>query len=148
MNLDLIATSLSIYGLTEVPGKADNPRIIEMAIEAGFQHDYLHDDVAWCSMDMNWVAMKAGYERSKALNARSWLNVGTPVNILDIQPGDVVVLWRDNPTGPFGHVGLYINEQDDKSVNLLAGNQGNRHCIETFPKSRIIGIRRLAKIAE
>lgn len=147
MNLDLIQVALSVYGLKETPGKADNPIIIQMAKDAGFEHDYLHDDIAWCSMFANWVAFKAGYERSKKLNARSWLDVGEPIEEKDLQTGDAVILWRDAPAGPFGHISFYINHLSENWLNLLGGNQNNMISIGAFDKHRVLGYRRLKKIA-
>lgn len=147
MNLELISAALTQYGLKEAPGVADNQVILQLAKDAGFS-DYIHDSIAWCSLFANWVAWKAAYERSKALNARSWLLVGEQVE--DPQLGDVAVLWRDDPNGAFGHVGFWICSrlEDGKiTVYLLAGNQNNEVCIEGFPISRVLGYRRLRKLS-
>lgn len=142
MNTDLILMALSEYGLKEAPGTADNPVLLQMAKEAGFS-DYIHDSIAWCSMFANWVCFKAGYERSKSLAARSWLTVGEAVT--DPAEADIVVFWRDDPNGPFGHVGFPI-KRDSAFQWTLAGNQGDAVSIEAFGLSRILGYRKLAKI--
>lgn len=142
MNADLIIFALSEYGLKETPGVADNPFILQMAKDCGFK-DYVADSIAWCSLTMNWVALKCGYERSKSLAARSWLNIGEPVTEPEL--GDIVVLWRDDPHGAFGHVGLYVNKQEPV-IYLLAGNQGDALNITGFNKNRLLGYRRLKKI--
>lgn len=142
MNLDLIATALSLYGLAEVPGPGDNPFILQMAKDCGFD-DYIHDEIAWCSLFPNWVALKTGYERSKSLSARSWLDYGSPVEVPEI--GDLVISWRINPTSPYGHVGFFINSRSSV-LYLLGGNQNDSISIESFPSKRIIGCRRLTKL--
>ena len=144
MNLELISIALGVYGLAETPGAKDNPEIIQMAKDCGFGSDYQHDSIAWCSLLMNWVAWKAGYERSKSLAARSWLTVGQPVNTPE--EADVAVLWRDDPTGPFGHVGMPILKRVG-SLYLLAGNQGNMVNIAPAVAARVLGYRRLSKVA-
>lgn len=142
MNSDMIAIFLSVYGQKETPGTADNPFILQMAKDCGFT-DYTHDSIAWCSLTANWVALKAGYERSKSLAARSWLTVGEATDAPET--GDIVVLWRDDPKGSFGHVGLYINGHGSPAINIGAGNQGDMINIESFPVTRVLGYRRLAK---
>lgn len=143
MNLELISTALTQYGLKESPGAADNPVILQMAKDAGFP-DYIHDSIAWCSLFANWVAGKLAYERSKALNARSWLTVGEEVD--QPEQGDVVILWRDDPKGDLGHVGFFVNWDSSGVVYLLAGNQSNQVNIEAFSKTRVLGFRRLRKL--
>lgn len=142
MNLDIITVGLSIYGIKEVPGAGDNPFILKMASDCGFTN-YTHDSIAWCSLAGNWVAMKAGYERSKSLAARSWLNVGTPVDVPE--PGDAVILWRDSPQSWQGHFAFFINSVSNYDY-LMGGNQGDMFNIEAFTKDRVLGYRRLAKI--
>lgn len=148
MNTEIISLALSQYGLRETPGTGDNQIILSMAKDAGFGADYKHDSVAWCSLFANWVAWKLLYERSKALNARSWLLIGEHVDTPE--QGDVVVLWRDDPKGELGHVGFYIAtylKDGLVTVYLLAGNQGDEVCIEGFPIARVLDYRRLRKIS-
>lgn len=143
MNLDLIAIGLAEYGVKETPGSGDNPFILNMAKDCGFT-DYVHDSIAWCSLAANWIALKGGYQRSKSLAARSWLNVGAPVELKEAQLGDVVILWRGDPNGVEGHVGFYI-AHNEGAIYLFAGNQGDQFCIEGFDPARVLGVRRLAK---
>jgi uncharacterized protein (TIGR02594 family) len=142
MNWDLIKVALSEYGLKEVAGSGNNPEILQMAKDCGFV-DYVADSTAWCSLFANWVCLKAGYERSKSLAARSWLTVGQPVD--NAEDADIVVFWRDDPNGPFGHVGFPI-KRDNAFQYTLAGNQGDMVNIEGFGLSRILGYRKLAKV--
>jgi hypothetical protein len=76
MNLQLIQIALQEYGEQSLPGQPDNPDIMQMAKDCGFT-DYVHDSISWCSLFMNWVALKAGYGRTNSLLARSWLTAGT-----------------------------------------------------------------------
>ena len=142
MKTDLLLIALSEYGLKEAPGPADNPIILQMAKDCGFT-DYVHDATAWCSLFANWVCLKTGYERSKSLAARSWLSVGQPTD--DPTQADIVVYWRDDPNGPFGHVGFPV-KRDNAFQWTLAGNQADMVNIEPFGLSRILGYRILSKV--
>jgi len=140
----VIEIAMPHYGLEAIPGQQDNPKIVEMFKEISFG-GIVDDDTPWCSCFANWVCMKAGFVRSKKLNARSWLEVGTEVK--DPVLGDVVVLWRDDPKSNLGHVGFFINfTPDKKRLYILGGNQGNKVCIVTFPTSQVLSFRRLDSV--
>lgn len=142
MNLQLIQFALVEYGERSVPGAASNPDIMAMAKECGFT-DYTDDSIAWCSLFMNYVALKAQYGRSKALNARSWLSVGSTV--LEPELGDVVVYWRVDPAGALGHVGLWIANRNGV-IYTLGGNESNQVMIEGFNPANVLGYRRLVPL--
>jgi uncharacterized protein (TIGR02594 family) len=139
---DLLLAMLADYGLKEFDGPASNPEIITMGEEMGID---VEDDstLAWCSLALNYYAKTCGYEYSNSLSARSWLQM--PIKVLKPTLGDIVVLWRENPTSWKGHVGLFIS-MDDLRVYILGGNQGNMISIAAYPKDRILGIRKLHKI--
>src|SRR5688572_28367883 len=79
--------------LREAAGAASNAQILAMlrldvATVAG-------DDVPWCSAFVNSIAWLLALPRSKSLAARSWLRVGTPIELGDAVRGfDVVILKR------------------------------------------------------
>lgn len=144
MNARILEIAFSQYGITEFAGKdKNNPAILRYFKEIG--ETWVPDDeTAWCSAFANWVAQKAGVERSGKLNARSWLNVGE--NIARPMLGDVVVFWRDSPESWKGHVAFYVN-QDDDYIYCLGGNQSNMVKISAYPKNRLLSYRRLKPIA-
>lgn len=142
MNLQLIQFALLEYGVREAPGAASNPEILAMAHECGFA-DYTDDSIAWCSLFMNYVALKAGYQRSNALNARSWLSVGNA--IAEPELGDVVVYWRNDPKGWLGHVGLFVANRNSL-IYTLGGNESNQVMIEGCDPAKLLGYRRLVAI--
>ena len=91
---------------------------------------------------MNWVAKKAGMESSGLGNARSWLNVGIPV--VNPEPGDVVVFWRESPNSHKGHVGVFMGySQDQSRIYTLGGNQNNQVGETAYSKGQLLGFRRL-----
>lgn len=137
--INLLKNAISQYGVKEIPGNVDNSVIMQYAKDCGFTN-YIHDEISWCSLFANWVALKSDCVRSNDLAARSWLKVGTETTIPQI--GDVVVLWRVQKEGWQGHVGFYIRS-DENYIYILAGNQGNAVSIEPFSKSFLLGYRTL-----
>lgn len=138
--MNLLETALSQFGVQEIPGAESNPVIVRYAKDIGYGAVVLTENTAWCSIFMNWCALKAGLERSGKLNARSWLNFGEEIN--SPQLGDVVIYWRGEKDGWKGHVGIYITEDKD-SIFTLGGNQGNMVKISPYNKARVLGYRRL-----
>ena len=127
-------------GLKEQPGPGSNPIVLGMLKYAGQWPT--SDAVPWCSAFVWSMAYLLDLPRPQtaALAARSWLTVGVPVELADaIQGFDVVVLSR----GAGGHVGFY-QSHTATMVSILAGNQGDMVSIASFPRVRVLGLRRLA----
>ena len=108
------------------------------------------DKTAWCSIYLNMKAFDLGYEHSGSALARSWLRVGDIVtenwrDLSNTEIGDVVVLWRKQKRGTFGHVGLLVT-YTDKYVYLLGANQNNEVNISRYARNRILSVNRLNKI--
>jgi len=142
----LLEIALSQYGVTEVKGAAHNPTIVNYSKEIGYA-GIVDDETAWCSIFMNWCALKARLERSRKLNARSWLKVGQDVE--NPSPGDVVVFWRGHITSWKGHVAIYINHSEDgKFIYCLGGNQRDKVCIQAYDVSRVLSFRELCLESE
>lgn len=133
-------------GQKEIAGPEDNQSIVRYAKESGF--DWVNDDeTPWCSIFVNWIAVKAGVERSKAANARSWLLVGKNVDAQP-EPGDIVVFWRGSIDSWKGHVGIFFGFSiDGEHVYCLGGNQGNQVSISAYPANTVLGYRRLSQSA-
>ena len=133
--------------------KGENPLIQWWLSLCGFPAT-VKDEVPWCSAFVNAVAKLSGCGRTGSAAARSWLNIGPPVDPASAVPGfDVVVLKRggaDQP-GPEvvnaqGHVGLFLGWSADE-VAVLGGNQADEVSIGHFKKDRVLGIRRLVRVA-
>jgi len=139
---EILLEMLKMYGLKEVAGKGKNPEIIKMFHEIGFE--WVQDDeTSWCSAALNYFCKKLGYERSGALDAKSWLKM--PIKVLQPSMGDIVVFWRETPDSWKGHVGLFIT-QDLTTVWCLGGNQGDMLCIKPYPRDHVIGYREVHKL--
>lgn len=148
MNIDAYAIAERFIGTGEVPGSMDNPQIMAMLRLDGDWPE--HDEVPWCSAFVNYICWLLRLPRSKNLRARSWLNVGRPVSLLQASVGfDVVILQRGggNQPGPEvieapGHVGFYAGVEGN-DILILGGNQGNSVNVSRYPDSRLLGVRRL-----
>ena len=136
-------------GTTEVKGPMSNPQVMAMLrLDDEWPKD---DSVPWCSAFINYIAWLLRLPRSKSLRARSWLSVGEVVTLENAEPGfDVVIFKRGTGTQPGadvidapGHVGFYAGTEG-KRVLVLGGNQGDSVSIEAYPKSNLLGLRRLA----
>jgi uncharacterized protein (TIGR02594 family) len=139
--IDLFHEAFKYYGLEEITGEENNPKILAMFAEIG--HDWVQtEDTAWCSAFINYLCKRMDYERSGRLDARSWLRVGIELDKPEL--GCIVVLWRESISSWKGHVGFYINE-DDKYIYTLGGNQLGAVCVWRYPKERLLSYRKLRK---
>jgi uncharacterized protein (TIGR02594 family) len=135
--------------IKEVGGSVDNPQIMAML---KLDNDWpSHDEVPWCSGFVNYVCWLLRLPRSKDLRARSWLTVGQGIDFGDADTGDIIVLKRgkgDQP-GPDvidapGHVGFFAGYDDENQlIEVLGGNQSDTVKISRYPRSRLLGVRRL-----
>lgn len=148
MTTDLFSVAQRFLGIKETAGASSSPLVLAML---RLDSTWVEDDVTpWCSAFVNFVCFVLGAPRSRSLAARSWLLVGTSIPLTDARPGsDVVILTRGAGKQPGadviaapGHVGFYAG-QDAANVYVLAGNQGDAVSVAPFPKSRILGIRRI-----
>jgi len=140
-NDKILIAALSQIGIKEVAGNQDNPEVVKYFDRMGFGS--LHDETAWCSAFMNWVAYEANVERSGKLNAQSWLDVGIVIETPELS--DIVIYWREDPKSWKGHVGIFIREQSGW-IYTLGGNQNDQVCIMAYPKNRVKGYRRLRQL--
>lgn len=140
---NLLKIAAKELGITEISGAEDSDRIMQYSEDIGL--DWVEaDEVPWCSIFMNWIAMETGFERTDSGLARSWLNVGFPVE--NPQPGDVVIYWRESMESQKGHVGLFLGYSKDQSkIYTLGGNQGDSVSVSAYPTERVLGFRRLTK---
>lgn len=142
--------ALRFIGLREIPGARHTPAIVAMLDLVS--PNVADDETPWCSAFVNYVAWLFALPRSGSLAARSWLTIGTPINIAEARAGyDVVVLSRGANAPPAtiknapGHVGWFSGlDAAAGTVRVLGGNQGDRVCLEAFPLDRVLGVRRLA----
>jgi uncharacterized protein (TIGR02594 family) len=135
-----LLVALSQFGIAEIKGNQDNPEVLKYFDGLGFNGSALKDETSWCAAFANWCLKEAGKPHQRKLNARSLLDIGTPVETPQL--GDIVIFWRESKQSWKGHVGFYISE-DKNNINVLGGNQTNKVCIWTYNKYRLLGYRRV-----
>jgi uncharacterized protein (TIGR02594 family) len=149
MEISAYEIAQRFVGTKEVSGTTANPQILTMLrLDDSWPED---DSVPWCSAFTNYIAWLLRLPRSKSLLARSWLTVGEVISLEEAEPGFDVVIFRRgsaNQPGPAvidapGHVGFYAGVEGTK-VLVLGGNQGDTVSIAGYPKSTLLGVRRLA----
>jgi len=127
-------------GTKEGEGPQNNPLIMEMYASVGA--DWVeHDSVAWCAAFLGHCLERAGIRSTRKLTARSYLTFGEPVELKDAREGDIVVFKRGNVSWQ-GHVGFYVSDGSGK-IAVLGGNQSNAVTIAKYPKTSLLGIRRV-----
>ncbi len=141
---ELLKVAIPEIGVKEISGSRHNSRIIDYAKEGGF--DWVNDDeTPWCSIFLNWCCKKAGLERTKKANARSWQIIGN--SVASPEPGDIVVFWRISPISWKGHVGVFMGfSKDQNRIYCLGGNQGNQVSITAYPVNQFLDFRRLRSV--
>ena len=141
---DLAIKALSYYGMSEVKGKASNPRLL--ALIQRHAHWINNDDnIAWCAIFIKDLCQQLGLPipTSNPMAARSWLKVGCEIPVDQMQTGDLIIFWRKSEFSWQGHVAIYINDFDENYIRVLGGNQGDAVTITKYAKHRILGVRRL-----
>jgi uncharacterized protein (TIGR02594 family) len=134
----------SYIGTTEGPGPADNPIIMEMYASVG--HDWVeHDSVAWCAAFVGHCFERAGIRSTRKLTARSYLDWGVPVEVVDAQQGDIGVIPRGSSRWQ-GHV-FFIDRIEGQWVWGLGGNQDDAVNVKRYPVSKLLGVRRAGNVA-
>lgn len=129
--------AVSLIGTKEIPGKKNNPKILEMYPEAG-DSKITSENVPWCSAFVCYCLSKAGYRDTDSLLARSYLKYGVAC---DPQKGAIAIFPRGNdPT--FGHVGIVddYHEATD-TVWLVSGNEGDAVKRSPYPRKKALGFR-------
>ncbi len=145
-----LAVARTYLGLEEIAGREHNPAIVAMLREVAPWAT--SDEIPWCSAFAFEVCLRLGLPRPEkdAARARSWLSVGTRIDLHDAKPGnDVVVFRRGNShAGPEvldapGHVAFFVSLLPGQ-VEVLGGNQGDAVTIGRFLQADVLGARRLA----
>lgn len=119
--------------------KGSNPKINKYFADAGHLN-IVDDDVAWCAAFVGAMLARAGIKPTGMLTARSYLKWGTPVDLADARPGDIVVIPRGSSSWQ-GHVFFFV-KRSGAFVDGLGGNQSNTVNIQRYSAKTILGIRR------
>lgn len=129
--LPWIRDARSHIGLREIVGKKHNSTILGWLRELKAWWD--EDETPWCGTFVAAMLKANGrYVINDWFRARAWAEAGTRLS----RPayGCLVIFSR---TGG-GHVGFVVGEDENGSLMVLGGNQGNAVSIAAFPKSRVL----------
>ncbi|MBI5296068.1 MAG: TIGR02594 family protein [Chloroflexi bacterium] len=141
-----LAVARRELGVQEIPGAADNPRVVEYlhATNNLDEATRSNDETAWCSAFVNWCMQQVGIEGTKHALARIWQGWGRHID--EPYVGCIAVFKRE---GGFGHVGFYLGETATK-ILLLGGNQMDpdtgiyQVSEKEYPKADLLEYRSLA----
>ncbi len=141
LNIPIIVEARKFYGLRDIIGKSNEPKVIEFFRAMG-NYNVKNDEVSWCSVFIGACAKNVGLQYTTLATARSWLDIGSSVN--EPLPGDIVVFWREDPNSWKGHVSIYLGTNiETNEVYALGGNQNDEVCILTYKLDTVLGYRRL-----
>lgn len=99
----------------------------------------------WCAAFVNACEREAGNKGTGKLNARSFLEYGTKVELKDIKEGDILIFKRGTGAAATwqGHVTYFVGFQSGtRNAVCLGGNQNNRVCEALYSLDSLLGIRR------
>lgn len=119
--------------------KGDNPKVVAYFKDSG-NAGVTDDETAWCAAFVGAMLKRAGGKGTGKLNARSYLEWGTPIDRKDAIPGDVVIFKRGNSTWQ-GHVAFFVKD-NGSTLTVLGGNQSNAVNRKAYPAASLLGIRR------
>lgn len=97
---------------------------------------------AWCAAYVNATLQQSGYQGTGSNLARDFLKWGEAVDTP--QRGDIAVFSRGDPNGPYGHVGFFDGYNEDGTIRILGGNQGDSGEVSLagYGQDRLLGFRR------
>jgi uncharacterized protein (TIGR02594 family) len=135
--MNWLTLAKSYIGLSEVPGKEHNPKIVGWwkAIKATF----IDDETPWCAAFVGGVLEECGIRSTRSAMARSYTKWGLP--LAGPVVGAVVIFWRGSILGPSGHVGFVVGKDRRGNLMVLGGNQGDKVSILPFNPTRILDFR-------
>lgn len=128
----------SYLGLTEGPGAANDPKVIELFKLAGHP-EIRADSVPWCAAGVSAVLQQAKLKNPRSLWALDYAKWGQALD----RPyyGCVAVKKRKAPDGKIaGHVGFCVGANKTQIV-LLGFNQGDAVSIAAFPREQFVAFR-------
>lgn len=117
-------------GLREIKGLKHEPLIVRMwkSIKLGGVKD---DETPWCAAFVGAMLEDVGITSTRSGLAKSYINWG--VSIENPIVGCIVVYDR---SGGGGHVGFVVGRDENGSLLVLGGNQGDMVSIKSFPVTR------------
>ena len=127
--IDIARTYLGVH---EGDGLHSNPKVLKFFLEAG--HAEVHNDhtTPWCAAFVGAVLHEAGLPNTGTLWALDYAKYGQKIPLDKPAIGAIATKTRHGG----GHV-FFVVGFDKSRVWGLGGNQNDRVCVETFPRSVI-----------
>lgn len=130
--------AVSMLGVTEYPGAANNPTIMAWAKSTGLDKSYAGDVIPWCGLGAAYIVSQSGFDPPlNPLWALNWETFGNPVPDDTPMTGDFMVKTRKGG----GHVTMYAAE-DETHYHCIGTNQSDMCNIVRYPKSQFKIFRR------
>lgn len=120
----------------------NNPKVVAYFKDSG-NPGVMDDETAWCAAFVGAMLKRAGIKGTGKLNARSYLDWGTPVDRKNALPGDVVIFKRGSSSWQ-GHVAFFVKDRG-ALIDVLGGNQSNAVNVKGYQAAALLGIRRPPK---
>lgn len=121
---DLLAVMQSRLGIQEVPGRENNPTILQWFADVG--HPEIEaDEVSWCAITVGSALKECSLPippRDVNMLARSYLTYGVKC---EPQPG-AIAIWPRGKSSWQGHVNVVESVTDDGKVICIGGNQSRK----------------------
>lgn len=134
-----LTTARSYFGVREYTaqrpgpnGELSNPLIERWQALAGIRRP--DDAVPWCAAGVTGWLCETGLTDFHTSSARAFGHYGVATAP---RVGCITVLWREDPNGPHGHVGLLV-AWTATTITLLGANQGDAVKTASFQRSRLI----------
>lgn len=133
-----LAVARFAEGISEIPGLASEPVIVKWAKDIGAPA-YTSDEIAWCAVFANRVAMTCGFPFAGTswdlLRAKSFATWGIPL----MAPALGAWMVFKRPEGH--HVGWYLGQRANGDYRILGGNTGNAVAATWIDQERLIATR-------
>lgn len=113
----------------------NNPNITALWDEIGYQGNQYADETAWCAVFVGATLKRSGNKYHKTAMARGYESYGKEIPWNEMQPGDIVVMFRNGRSSGSGHVGFATGNYTNNTVDMIGGNQGNTLSVRTYKRN-------------
>lgn len=131
-NTPWLNKAISLLGIHEAPGEADNPVIIGWAAACGgnIKRSYLHDSTAWCALFVNYCLISTGQQGDDSLMALDFARWGRRLQGPAV--GAIVTKRRPSGGAGAGHVAIVGGRDGQGRLVCVGGNTSDEVKQQTF----------------
>lgn len=130
--------AISLLGVHEAPGDADNPVIIGWAAVCGgnIKKNYLHDSTAWCALFVNYCLISTGQQGDDSLMALDFGKWGRRLQGPAV--GAIVTKRRPSAGAGAGHVMIVGGRDGQGRLVGVGGNTSDEVKQQTFTLDEVV----------